>query len=116
NGNGEGGDRGARDGGEGNSAGRAGAAAAGAAAGVPGLAGLDTFARGIAALRQYRDREGHLTIPRTHQEVLHPAPGENGGPVTVRAGVFLTNTKTRRAKLSPERRAALTDLGLDWAQ
>ncbi|WP_323379945.1 DEAD/DEAH box helicase [Streptomyces alkaliphilus] len=95
--------------------GRAGAAA-GAAAGVPGLAGLDAFGRGVAALRQYRDREGHLTIPRAHEEVLHPAPGENGGPVTVRAGVFLTNQKTRRAKLSPERRAALADLGLQWAQ
>ncbi|MQS07635.1 Helicase associated domain protein, partial [Streptomyces alkaliphilus] len=94
--------------------GRAGAAA-GAAAGVPGLAGLDAFGRGVAALRQYRDREGHLTIPRAHEEVLHPAPGENGGPVTVRAGVFLTNQKTRRAKLSPERRAALADLGLEWA-
>ncbi|WP_228474011.1 helicase associated domain-containing protein, partial [Streptomyces calidiresistens] len=95
--------------------GRAGAAT-GAAAGVPGLAGLDAFGRGVAALRQYRDREGHLTIPRGHEEVLHPAPGENGGPVTVRAGVFLTNSKTRRAKLSPERRAALADLGLEWAQ
>ncbi|GAA1937302.1 DEAD/DEAH box helicase [Streptomyces sodiiphilus] len=47
---------------------------------VPGLHRLDAFGRGIAACWQYLDREGHLTVPRTHEEVLHPAPGENGDP------------------------------------
>ncbi|WP_335340813.1 helicase [Streptomyces qaidamensis] len=29
--------------------------------------------------------------------------------------MFLSNTKTRRAKLSAERLQALADLGLEWA-
>ncbi|MFJ8677598.1 hypothetical protein, partial [Streptomyces sp. NPDC093589] len=31
-------------------------------------------------------------------------------------GVFLTNTKTRRAKLTPDKLAALAERGLDWAR
>ncbi|WP_079146891.1 helicase [Streptomyces griseochromogenes] len=34
---------------------------------------------------------------------------------TVKLGVFLSNTKSRRAKLTPERLAALAALGLEWA-
>ncbi|MDB1090412.1 Helicase associated domain protein [Streptomyces sp. ACA25] len=83
---------------------------------VPGLHRLDTFGRGIAACRQYLDREGHLSVPRAHEEILHPAPGEDGGPVGVRPGVFLSNQKSRRARLKPERRAQLAALGLEWVR
>ncbi|PWI05655.1 helicase [Streptomyces sp. NWU339] len=30
-------------------------------------------------------------------------------------GVWISNTKTRRDKLTPEQRAALTELGMQWA-
>lgn len=87
---------------------------------VRGLEGLDAFGRGLAAARQYLAREGHLSVPRKHEEVLHPAdesgaPVPGGAPAVVRLGVFLSNSRSRRAKLSEERRTALAGLGLDWA-
>ncbi|WP_308119411.1 helicase [Streptomyces sp. JJ38] len=33
-------------------------------------------------------------------------------PVTTRLGMFLSSTKTRRAKLTPTRRETLAELGL----
>ncbi|OUC73480.1 helicase [Streptomyces swartbergensis] len=33
----------------------------------------------------------------------------------IRLGVFLSNSKSRRAKLSADKLQALADLGLDWA-
>ena len=83
---------------------------------VPGLHRLDAFGRGIAACRQYLAREGHLTVPRAHEELLHPAPGEDGGPVSTRPGVWLSNQKSRRTRLTSGRRRALADLGLEWAR
>ncbi|MEU6688297.1 helicase associated domain-containing protein [Streptomyces sp. NPDC046832] len=66
------------------------------------------FRRGIAALTQYKTREGHLTVPRGHVERL-----EDG--TEVRLGVFLSNSKSRRAKLTTDKLAALAALGLEWA-
>ncbi|MFE1272457.1 helicase associated domain-containing protein [Streptomyces sp. NPDC058757] len=66
------------------------------------------FERGVAALAQYRARTGSVTVPRGHVEAL-------AGGVEVKLGVWLSNTKSRQAGLAPERRAALTDLGLEWA-
>ncbi|WP_413254223.1 helicase associated domain-containing protein [Streptomyces canus] len=74
----------------------------------PSTAPLGAFERGIAALAQYKTREGQLTVPRGHVERL-----EDG--TEVRLGVWLTNTKTRRAKLTPERLQQLADIGLAWA-
>ncbi|MFM9709159.1 helicase associated domain-containing protein [Streptomyces galilaeus] len=36
-------------------------------------------------------------------------------PVTVKLGVWLSNTKSRRDKLTAEQRAALRELGMEWA-
>ncbi|MGW9030044.1 Helicase associated domain protein [Streptomyces sp. NPDC055722] len=66
------------------------------------------FERGIAALAQYAARTGSVTVPRGHVEQL-----EDG--TEVKLGVWLTNTKTRRAKLTTDKLAALAELGLDWA-
>ncbi len=82
-------------------------------AGVPGLAKMTAFERGITALAQYTAREGHTKVPRKHEESLHPADG--GDPVIVRLGVWLSNTKTRRAKLTSDQLTTLAGLGLDWA-
>ncbi|MEV5599437.1 Helicase associated domain protein [Streptomyces sp. NPDC052496] len=88
--------------------------------GVPGLADMNTFERGVAALTQYQARENTLTVPRKHTETLRPAEAdagsEDGGEeVTVRLGVWLSNTRTRRTKLTDQQRAVLADLGLEWA-
>ncbi|MFB7919571.1 helicase associated domain-containing protein [Streptomyces sp. NPDC056061] len=69
------------------------------------------FERGIAAVAQYAAREGHLKIPRHHTESVVI----DGEEHTVKAGVFLANHKTRRAKLTASKLAALAALGADWA-
>ncbi|MFE3556982.1 Helicase associated domain protein [Streptomyces sp. NPDC059193] len=71
-------------------------------------AAVSAFERGVAALAQYKARTGSLTVPRGHVELL-----EDG--LEVKLGVFLSNTKTRRAKLTADKLAALAGLGLDWA-
>ncbi|WP_030653316.1 DEAD/DEAH box helicase [Streptomyces rimosus] len=85
--------------------------------GVSGLANMNAFQRSIAALIQYQTRTGSTTVPRKHTETLRPAEDGGGGgeEVAVRLGVWLSNTKTRRAKLTPEQRTVLANLGLDWA-
>ncbi|MEV5427599.1 DEAD/DEAH box helicase [Streptomyces sp. DH1] len=62
------------------------------------------FERGLAAARAYREREGHLNVPQRHIEEID---GEQ-----VRLGQWLSNLRRRRSSLSPQRRAALDELGL----
>ena len=69
------------------------------------------FTRGLAALEQYKERTGTVTVPRSHEEQLGD---DSGGTVMIKLGVFLSNTKSRRAKLTEEQLAALAELGLDW--
>lgn len=71
-------------------------------------ASLSTFERGVAALAQYKAREGSVTVPRGHTERL-----EDG--VEVRLGVWIMNQKGRRVKLTTDKLAALAALGLEWA-
>ncbi|GAA0454045.1 DEAD/DEAH box helicase [Streptomyces olivaceiscleroticus] len=79
--------------------------------------GSGAFERGVAALRQYKARTGSVgPISRSHVEVLEEGwDGDGGAAAEVRLGVFLSNTKSRRAKLSDAQLAQLADLGLDWA-
>ncbi|WP_437109859.1 hypothetical protein [Streptomyces sp. enrichment culture] len=49
-----------------------------------------------------------MTVARAHAERL--ADGTE-----VRLGVWLSNTKSRRGKLSADKLAALADLGVEWA-
>ncbi|MFJ3706156.1 MULTISPECIES: Helicase associated domain protein [unclassified Streptomyces] len=69
------------------------------------------FERGVLALEQYRARTGTVTVPRTHIETVVVDGQEHG----VKLGVFLTNSKTRRAKMTADKLAVLAALGLDWA-
>ncbi|WP_406187433.1 Helicase associated domain protein [Streptomyces sp. NBC_01006] len=72
------------------------------------------FQRGLAALAQWIEREGaHRPVPRAHGEEI-AVQGE-AEPVTVKLGVWITNTKTRRDKLTADQLAALAKLGVDWA-
>ncbi|KKZ69942.1 helicase [Streptomyces showdoensis] len=72
------------------------------------------FQRGLAALTQWVEREGaHRPVPRGHAEEI-AVEGE-AEPVTVKLGVWVSNTKTRRDKLTTDQHAALRELGVEWA-
>ncbi|MFI6006372.1 Helicase associated domain protein [Streptomyces sp. NPDC051366] len=72
------------------------------------------FQRGLAALTQWVTREGaDRPVPRAHGEEI-TVDGE-AEPMIVKLGVWVTNTKTRRDKLTQEQLAALAKLGIDWA-
>ncbi|WP_411848669.1 helicase associated domain-containing protein [Streptomyces violarus] len=73
--------------------------------------GLWTFERGVAALAQYKARTGSVTVPRGHTETIVIDRQEH----SVKLGVFLSNTKSRRAKLAADKLQALAALGLNWA-
>ncbi|WST91010.1 Helicase associated domain protein (plasmid) [Streptomyces anulatus] len=70
-------------------------------------AGAGTFERGITALTQYAAREGRVVVPRAHVEETPHGP--------VRLGTWISNTRTRRGKLTDQQREQLTALGVDWA-
>ncbi|MFF7505273.1 helicase associated domain-containing protein, partial [Streptomyces lavendulae] len=72
------------------------------------------FQRGLAALTQWIEREGtHRPIPRAHSEQI-TVDGETE-PVMVKLGVWVSNTKSRRDKLTQQHLDALRELGVDWA-
>ncbi|WP_331739916.1 Helicase associated domain protein (plasmid) [Streptomyces sp. NBC_00015] len=73
--------------------------------------GPGTFERGLEALRQYKSREGHLTVPRGHVETVVI----DGQEHALKLGVFLSNTKSRRATLTADKLQELAALGLEWA-
>ncbi|MFI0162111.1 Helicase associated domain protein [Streptomyces albidoflavus] len=62
------------------------------------------FRRGLAAARSFLEREGHLDVPQRHIEAFD---GDH-----VRLGQWLSNVRRRRSALSPQRQAALAELGL----
>ncbi|MCR8945575.1 Helicase associated domain protein [Streptomyces sp. OUCMDZ-4982] len=71
------------------------------------------FQRGTAALTQWVEREGaHRPVPRCHTETTTI----DGEPVTMKLGVWISNTKSRWAKLTSGQRAAIAALGVPWAQ
>ncbi len=70
------------------------------------------FQRGLAALTQWIEREGaDRPVPRGAVVEIEV----DGEPVTVKLGVWVSNTKARRDRLSAEQRDALRKLGMDWA-
>ncbi len=87
-----------------------------AARGVKGPSkAQQAFQRGLEALTQWVEREGaHRPVPRAHSEQI-AVDGETE-PVVVKLGVWVSNTKTRRNKLTTDQHAALAKLGVDWAR
>jgi hypothetical protein len=73
--------------------------------------GSTSFTRGMAALRQYQGRTGSVIVPRGHTEEV--VGGAEDGAV-VKLGVWISNTKGRRGKLTAEQLDQLAGLGLDW--
>ncbi|MFE6225811.1 Helicase associated domain protein [Streptomyces sp. NPDC057854] len=83
----------------------------------PGSKAEAAFQRGLAALAQWVEKEGQRSVPRgavVEVEVEVEVDSE-AEPVPVKLGVWLSNTKSRRDKLTPEQRAALAGLGMAWA-
>lgn len=67
------------------------------------------FQRGLKALAQWVEREGaDRPVPRKAVEVLPDG-------TETKLGIWYSNTKARRDKLSQEQLAALQELGVDWA-
>ncbi|MFJ2478469.1 Helicase associated domain protein [Streptomyces sp. NPDC087659] len=71
------------------------------------------FQRGLAALAQWVEREGHRPVPRGHSEQI--AVDGEAEPVAVKLGIWVSNTKSRRDKLTAEQLVALRELGMEWA-
>lgn len=72
------------------------------------------FQRGLAALARWVEREGaHRPVPRGHSEEI-VVDGETE-PVAVKLGVWVSNTKSRRDRLTQEQLDALRELGVEWA-
>ncbi|MFE0646785.1 Helicase associated domain protein [Streptomyces sp. NPDC058877] len=72
------------------------------------------FQRGLKALTQWVEREGaDRPVPRAHGEEIE-VEGEVE-PVVVKLGVWVSNTKSRRDKLTQEQLEALRKLGVEWA-
>ncbi|WP_405428460.1 Helicase associated domain protein [Streptomyces erythrochromogenes] len=69
----------------------------------------------MAAVTQWVEREGthRPPVPRTHGEEI-TVEGETE-PVIVKLGVWFSNSKTRRNKLTQEQLDALQKLGVNWA-
>ncbi|MGW3781595.1 helicase associated domain-containing protein [Streptomyces sp. NPDC005091] len=60
------------------------------------------------------EREGaDRPVPRGHGE--ETAVDSEAEPVVVKLGVWVSNTKSRRDKLTQEQLDALRKLGIDWA-
>lgn len=79
-----------------------------------GTKAQQAFQRGLAALAQWVEREGaDRPVPRGHSEQI--TIDDEAEPVTVRLGVWVSNTRARRDKLTPEQRTALRQLGMEWA-
>ncbi|MFE5963181.1 helicase associated domain-containing protein [Streptomyces rubiginosohelvolus] len=62
---------------------------------------------GITALTQYAAREGRVVVPRAHVEETPHGP--------IRLGTWISNTRSRRAKLTGKQREQLAALGVKWA-
>ncbi|WP_331734212.1 Helicase associated domain protein (plasmid) [Streptomyces sp. NBC_01220] len=72
-----------------------------------------SFQRGLAALAQWVEHEDDRPVPRG--AAVEIAVDGKAEPVTVKLGVWVSNTKTRRDKLTAEQLDALRKLGMEWA-
>ncbi|WLQ38577.1 Helicase associated domain protein (plasmid) [Streptomyces castrisilvae] len=76
----------------------------------PGKA-QQAFQRGLTALAQYVAREGESTVKRTHREKIVI----DGQEHDLALGIWYSNQKQRRDKLTAEQLDALRELGMEWA-
>ncbi|MYV97847.1 helicase associated domain-containing protein, partial [Streptomyces sp. SID3343] len=72
---------------------------------------VDRWALTLAAAAAFREREGHLTVPRKHVEPVEV----DGAGHAVKLGVALANARQRQATWLAERIEALSALGMRWS-
>lgn len=73
------------------------------------------FQRGLAALAQWVEQEGtDRPVPRGHSEQI--TVDDEAEPVTVKLGVWVSNTKSRRDRLDADQLDALAKIGMHWAK
>ncbi|MEV6250661.1 Helicase associated domain protein [Streptomyces sp. NPDC051742] len=70
------------------------------------------FQRGLTALAQYVAREGEPSVRRAHREKVII----DGQEHDLALGIWYSNQKQRRDKLTQEQLDALRELGVGWAQ
>ncbi|WP_404871092.1 Helicase associated domain protein (plasmid) [Kitasatospora griseola] len=71
--------------------------------------------RNLAAAAQYYQRTGNLDVPRGHRETLVLGdPSSPDGIVEISLGLFVANSRSRKATIPAERRQRLTELGMRW--
>lgn len=73
---------------------------------VPRRSRAQKWEANLAAARRYRTREGHLNVPRSHTETVEGTE--------LALGVFIANSRARKAKLAVERVEELSALGMRW--
>ncbi|MFJ4679593.1 helicase associated domain-containing protein [Kitasatospora sp. NPDC088783] len=69
--------------------------------------------RNLAAAAQYRKRTGNLVVGRQHREELVL---DDGSKVEVSLGLFIANSRLRRATIPAERATRLTELGMSGSK
>ncbi|GGZ18095.1 Helicase associated domain protein [Streptomyces nitrosporeus] len=79
----------------------------------PGNKTQAAFQRGLTALTQWVEKEGQRPVPRG--AVVEVEVDGEAEPVTVKLGVWTSNTKSRRDRLDADQLTALAELGMDWA-
>ncbi|MGP4001509.1 helicase associated domain-containing protein [Streptomyces sp. 8N706] len=67
----------------------------------------EMWAQNLAAARQYRERERHLEVPRSHTEQV--------GEQAIRLGAWISQQRVKAAKLAPDRAEELSALGMRWS-
>ncbi|MFJ7416424.1 Helicase associated domain protein [Streptomyces sp. NPDC098077] len=72
------------------------------------------FRRGLAALTQWVEQEG-VDRPVPRGAVVEITVDGEAGPVPIKLGVWLSNTKSRKDRLDANQVAALAKLGINWA-
>ncbi|MGX8280270.1 MULTISPECIES: helicase associated domain-containing protein [unclassified Streptomyces] len=73
---------------------------------APRLTQDHKFMRNLAVAAAYAQREGHLNVPRQHIEITDGAE--------IKLGIWISNQRSRRARLHPQRIEALDQLGMRW--
>lgn len=71
----------------------------------------DKWAMNYQAAKQYYQREGHLRVPRKHIETI---VGEHQEERQLRLGAWISNQRSRAARLTPERVEQLSAIGVRW--
>ncbi|MFJ9808953.1 helicase associated domain-containing protein [Streptomyces sp. NPDC101158] len=75
----------------------------------------DKWALNYQAAKQYYQREGHLQVPRKWVErIIVGEDQEQREERELRLGAWVSNQRSRAARLTPERREQLSTIAMRW--